>query len=200
MPVTPTKTVQTAPIAWQDVATANVVISSAIDVSTKWAASFGVRLGRRSGTAFTAGWPNVRIEASTQTSGNNTWIPVVSYQMQVGASIANTTLSGAVSAGASTFGVAAATNIAAGDILFLGDTSTANYEIVRVKSISGTTITPEEVVVNAHANSAIVTDQAEVVFPALDVSAYERLRVVIDNAGSGQSISVEVQCTTFDNF
>ena len=186
-------------VAWQDIASGGQVISSAFNCATTYAAAFGVRLGRGTGTAFTANWPNVRIEASTQASGNNTWIPIFSYQMQVGASIANTTLNGAVSANASTFVVAAATNITTGDILFLGDSSTANYEIVRVKSIATTTVTPEENVVNSHTTGAIVTDQAEVTFPAMDLTTYQRVRAVVDNAGSGQAIKAEVQMTTFDS-
>jgi hypothetical protein len=200
MATVPTKTVQTALIAWQDIASAAQVISSAFNGASIWAAAVAIRIARRTGTAFTAGWPNIRLEASFATSGNNTWIPLYTYQPLVGASIVNTTLNGAITANASTFVVTATTNMAIGDLLFLGDPSTANYEIVRIKSISGTTITPEENVVNAHATAALVTDQAEVVFPLLDLSTYVRLRCVADNAGSGQAISVEVQLITFDSF
>jgi hypothetical protein len=200
MPVTPTKTVQTALIAWQTIAAGAQVISSVFNCATTWAAAFGIRLARRTGTAFTAGFPNVRIEASTQTSGNNTWIPLLVYQPLVGVSIVNTTLAGAVSAGAATFEVAALTNIDLGDILFLGDASAANFELVRVKAGSGTTVTPEDLVVNAHANAALVTDQAEMTFPQIDLSTYSRVRVVVDNSGSGQDIAVEVHLTTFDAF
>lgn len=201
MATTPTKTVNNSLVAWQDIATANVVISSAVDVSTYWGAAFQVRLGRKSGTAFTAGWPNVRIEASVQSSGNDHWVPLVPLQMQLGASIANTTLNGAVLAGATSFVVTAATNIAAGDILFLGHTTdTTKYELVRVKSVSGTTITPEEAVTYAHDNTAPVTDQAEMYFPAVDLSTYSRVRAVVDNAGSGQTIAAEILATYFTQF
>jgi hypothetical protein len=88
----------------------------------------------------------------------------VVFTPAAGASIANTTLNGAVSAAASSFVVTANTNMAAGDVLFLGDSSTSNYELVHVKAVSGTTITPEENVTFAHANGAIVTDQAELYY------------------------------------
>jgi len=194
-----TKTQGTSLLAWQDIATANVVIGTAQDVSTKLAATVFVRVARRSGSAFTAGWPNIRIEASAKSSGTDSWAPLVVFQPAVGASIANTTLNGAVSAAAATFVVASATNIAAGDLLFLGDSSTANYELVRVKSLSGTTITPEEAVTYAHANSAIVTDQAELYVASLDLTAVGRVRAVADNANSGQSISVQVLMVTADS-
>lgn len=201
MATIPTKTVQTALLAWQDVSSTAQVISSSFDCSGKWSGAIGISLARRTGTAFTAGWPNIRIEASKKASPDNaSWIPIFTYQPGVGSNIVNTTLNGAVSANASTFVVTSATNIAIGDILFLGDSSASNYELVRVKSLSGTTITPEANVVNAHANSAIVTDQAEMAFPAIDLKEYVQLRAVADNANSGQAISVEVTLTTFDSF
>jgi hypothetical protein len=153
----------------------------------------------RSGTAFTAGWPNLRFEGSPRTSGNDSWVQLFSYQMAVGASIANTTLNGAVSAGATSFVVTAATNIAVGDLLYLGDSSSANWEIVRVKGVSGTTITPEDPVVFAHVTAAAVTDQAEILAPAFDCHRLQRIRVVLDNAGSGQTVAVVVLACTYDS-
>lgn len=195
-----TKTVQTALLAWQDVAAAAQAISSAFNCATTISASIAVRVAKRTATAYTAGWPNIRIEASAQDSGDRRWTPIATYQPSVGSSIANTTLNGAVSPAASTFVVTANTNMAIGDILFLGDAATANYELVRIKSISTNTITPEENVVNAHANAALVTDQAEMTFPAMDLSAYRGVRAVVDNAGNAtQNISVEVQLTTLDS-
>src|SRR5215813_2268603 len=94
------KTIATSVIAWQDVANAAQVISSVQSVSSTLAASFNIQLARESATAFTAGWPNVRIEVSGKASGNDKWIPLQSFQPALGASIANTTLNGAVSAAA----------------------------------------------------------------------------------------------------
>lgn len=195
--VKPSKTQDQTLVAWQDIATANVVVGSALDVSLAFAAAIAIRIARRSGTAFSLGSPTVRLEGSNKSSGNDQWIPLFPVTPAVGSSIVNTTLNGAVSAGASSFVVTANTNIGAGDVLFLGDSSTANYELVRVKSVSGTTITPEENVTFAHANAAIVTDQAEVFFPAIDLAPYGRVRAVIENY-SGQSISAQVKCTTHD--
>lgn len=199
MPATITKTQGTSLLAWQDVATANVVVGSASDVSTKFAATIFVFLGRESGSAFTSGWPNVRIEGSAKSSGTDAWVPLVTFQMAIGSSIANTTANGAISAAASTFVVSSASNIAAGDLLFLKDSSTANYEIVRVKSVSGTTITPEENVTNAHASGQQITDQAETYVAQIDLTAVGRIRAVCDNAGSGQSIAVQVLMVTGDS-
>lgn len=201
--ITPNKTVGTTLLPWQDVATGSIIIGGVQDVSTKYAASFAIKIARRTGTAFTAGWPNIRIEASAKSSGNDAWIPIVQVQPALGSSIVNTTLNGAVSAAAATFVISSNTNLGAGDILFLGDGSQGNYELVRVKSFSGSapniTVTPEENVSFAHANAAIVTDQAEMYDPACDLTPYARVRAVADNGNSGQAISVQVLMTTHDS-
>lgn len=200
MTVALAKTQGTSLLAWQDIATTNVVVGSAVDVSTKLAATVFAWLGRNPAAgAFTAGWPNIRIEVSAKSSGTDAWIPVATFQPAVGATLANTTLNGAVLANASSFVVTANTNIAAGDILYLGHTTTpANYELVRVKGVSGTTITPEENVTNAHDTTAVVTDQAEMYMAQIDLTGVGRIRAVCDNANSGRTISVQVLMVTGD--
>jgi hypothetical protein len=201
MAVTPTKTIGTSYQAWQDIASAAQVLGSAIDVSTKWLIAFHIMLGRATGSAFTAGWPQVRIEASGKSSGNDAWIPLLTMQMAVGASIVNTTANGAISAGATSCTVTANTNIAVGDYIFLGHTTdVTKYELVRCKSISGTTLTFEEACTNAHDTGCLITDQAEAFFPVLDVSCYSRVRAIIDNANSGQGIKAQVLYNLLDSF
>ena len=201
---TPTKTAATGGRILQDwnasgIATANVLIGSSLDVSGLLAALVTIQMVRGSGTAFTAGWPNVRIEVSAKTSGTDSWVPIFEYQMAVGASLVNTTLNGAVSAGATTFVVTAATNIAAGDLLCLANSTYSVCEIVRVKSVSGTTITPEEPVTNAYSNGDTVRDQSEVASVQIDLSSVMRLRSIVDNAGSGQTMNARVLCSTLDS-
>lgn len=194
-----TKTVGTSLAAWQDVATANVVPGAAADVSTKLAASVFAKVCRKSsGTAYTAGWPNIRIEASAVASVNGEWYPVAIFQPPVTAGN-TTTLNGAILAGASSFVVTSATGIAVGSILFIGDASPANYEFVRVAGVSGTTITPEDHVVNAHTNGANVTTLAAMFMAQIDLTSIARLRAVIDNGNSGQTIVAEILMVTGDS-
>ena len=61
------------------------------------------------------------------------------------------------------------------------------------------TITPEEAVTFAHASGSAVTDQAEVASPAFGCVTFSRLRVVVDNAGGGQTVAAEVAYTTYDS-
>lgn len=199
--ITPNKTVNSVLLlAWQDIANTNVVVGSAVDVSTKYAASFGIRIARATATAFTAGWPNIRIEASEKDSGNDGWIPLMQFQPTPGTSLASTTFNdAAVNAGDTSFTLTSVTNISIGDVLFLGHSSAANYELVRVKSISGSVVTVEEPITYAHANGSLVTDQAEMYFPVCDLNAYKRVRAVADNSNSGQGIKVQVTMITHDS-
>jgi hypothetical protein len=198
--ITPSKGGPTTLLAWQDVTAPDIKISSTIDVSGKHAAAFDIRVARRTGTGFTAGWPNIRIEGSPKTSGNDCWTPLYVAQPVAGASIANTTLNGAVSAAATSCVVTSATNIAIGDLLFLGDGSQANYELVRVKSVSGTTVNFEEACTYSHANAAKVTSQAEMYAPEISLATRMRVRAVCDDLNSGQDISIQVLMTTLDSY
>jgi hypothetical protein len=186
-------------LTWQDVATGNVVISSPIDVDGKLSATFFGNVARRSGTAFTSGWPNVRVEASAKNSGDDAWFPLFQYQTSVGTAISNTTLSATVVTGSQSFTVATSANIQAGDLLYLGDTSASNWEIVRVKALSGNIIVPEQAVQKDHASGASVTDQAEKIACILDLLSVTRLRAVLDNAGGGQTAAVELFVVTGDS-
>lgn len=207
MPTTPSKTAGTSVVAWQEVATQNRYISAEQDVSTKWAASFAVRLGRKTSTAFTAGWPNVRIDGCANASGGagNHWIPLWTYQMAVGSgTIAANYVNSAASAGDTNLVLQSTTNFAAGNLIFVGYNADATkYELARILVVTnGTTLALEDALANAHVNNSLsyVTHQAEQVFPVLDLSAISRVRVVIDNAGGGQSVFAEVIMTTFDSF
>jgi hypothetical protein len=197
--ITPVKTSNLSLLNWQDVANGDVIVGSAFDVSTIYALAVQIRMGRLSSGNFNEGWPVVRIEGSVTTGGNDHWAPIAMIQFNPGLLIANTTLNGAVSSGATSFNVNISTYIAVGDILFLGDTAPTNYELVRVKGISGTTITVEEPVTFSHADGAIVTNQAEMYYPAFDVSAYLRVRAVFNNAGSGRSVAIEVLASSMDS-
>jgi hypothetical protein len=197
---TPTKTNQTALIAWQDVASATYVEGSAYDCHAAFAASVSIKIGRATGSAFTAGSPNIRIQGSLKTSGLDQWTDLAVYQPQVGANIGKTTANGAISANASTFVVTSATNIAAQALLFLGHTTDpTKYELIRVLSVASTTITPVHNVVNAHDTGCNISALAEEAIMTFSLEGIQRIRAVVDNIGSGQGISAEVSLTTFDN-
>lgn len=170
-------------------------VGTAVDVTGMHYIGLTGWIGRLSGTAHASPWATLLLEGNTSATDDSMWepIPDASFTMAPGASIANTTLNGAVSANATTIVVASATNIAAGDLLFLSHgSSTANYEVVRVASVSGTTITVDDKVVFAHDSGAAVTDQAEhYCIPALSVVGLSRIRAKIINQ-SGQTITARM--------
>lgn len=194
----PSKTVGVSIFAWQDLANGNVLISSDIDVEDLFSAAFHVQLARRSGSAFNAGWPTVRIEASSDDAGTDNWIPIHEYVMSTGASIANTTLSSGLTAGNATCSVTSGTNIASKDFLFIeGDTDAGN-EVLMVRSVASTTVNFEQNCAYSHSSGNAVTDQAEKYIQRIDVSEFSRLRVVVNNAGSGQTVATRIDMTSLD--
>jgi hypothetical protein len=186
-------------LAWTDFSNGTITPGSEQPVTTKMAAKVYVQFARKANTALTAGFPNVRVEGNAYSSGNNDkWSVLGTVSMAVGSSVAATTLSAGASAGASTFTVTSATGITAGDVLFLGDSSTGNYEIVRVKSMSGTTVTPEEALIYAHASGSTVTDQAEKQPLDVDLRGVQRIRLVPDNS-SGAAVAIEASVAYMDS-
>lgn len=197
----PAKTIQSPLLAWQSVANGVSVLGSALNCSSTWFASIGCRLGRGSATAFNAGWPNIRIEVSYAAAGNDHWIPLTTFQPPVGTSVGKTTLNGAIIAGATSLVLTSATNFVQGDILFLGHvTLAANYEVCRVLSISGTTVTLEEPCTYAHSDTSVISNQAFIATCSVDLRPFTRIRAVADNANSGIGISIEVVMITTDSF
>jgi hypothetical protein len=190
-----TKGVQTDLQAWANCANGSVTVGTEYNCALDYEAAISVRVGRATGTAFTAGWPNIRVEANPSNTGGS-WIPLFMYQPGLGSSIANTTLNGAANAGNTSFVAAAVTNIAVGDILFVSDNTTSNFELVRVKNTSSNTVNLEEALVSTHVNAAQVTDQAEMSYATISLLPYKRLRAVVDNENSGQAICAEVKLTT----
>ncbi len=188
-----------APIPWQDIAGTASVVGAAVNVATVWRASFGISIGRQSATAFSAGWPNVRIEGSYGAGGNGRWFPLHTTSPAVGTTVGKTTLNGAIIAGATTLVLTSATNFLQGDILYLGHTTTpANYEIARVKTLATATVTFEEPCQYAHTTASIVSNQAVLDYVDIDLRSFTEVRAVVDNCGSGIVISVEVAMTIND--
>ena len=201
MSTTPNKTVGVTlgSLSWQQVNSKQVVYESGIDVSTVWGIAVNYQLGRGTSTAFTAS-PNLVVQASAAASGNGKWTDIYSYPMSLGASVANTAVNTGISAGGTQVVVNSASNIAAGDKLFLGHTTTpSNYEIVRVKDVVSTTVHFWFPCEKAHDTGAIVTDQAEDNFAVLGVENYKRIQIVIDNSGGGQRLFGEVIVNRLDS-
>lgn len=192
-----TKTQGTSLLAPQSVASAAVLISSVLDVSTKFAATIFIHFGRRVVASLSAGCV-IRVEASAKSSGEGHWFPIAEFLSDLTINESEA-VSGTASAGATTVSVASTANLAAGDKVYFDNGTIANSEWHRIKSIvTNTSVTLEDALVNAQ-TGATIYDRAEFFVAQIDCTAIGRLRVVVDNTGTGQAIAVEAEAVTGDS-
>lgn len=188
----PTKTADLSLLAAQTLSNNTRVVSSDVTTTGVHAMGFAGWIGRFGTTAHVSPWARLVIEANPSTSDNSLWSPIREFLMPAGASIAATTLSAPVTAGASTITVASATGISVGSLLFLGADAAARFEVVRVTSISSTTLTIDGGCIFSHETSGYVSTQAERFnIASLDVGGAARIRVAALN-GSGQTVYVRM--------
>lgn len=192
-----TKTTGTSVLSLQSVAASTVVISSDLDVSTKMAATILIWFGRRSATAAGAG-VNIRIEVSGESSGDSSWKSIYIFTTGFAACEAEA-VSGTVSSGTNVITVASTTNLTIGDYIFIDNSTIANSEWKRVKSIStNASVTTENNLANAQTGSTIY-DSAEDFMCSLDLTAIKRLRVVADGASFTQAFAIKSLMITGDS-
>lgn len=183
-------------LALQSVAASSVVISSAVDVSTKMGGAIYARFGRRSATAAGAG-VNIRLEASFASSGDNSWFPFAVFTTAF-AAVEAEAVSGTVNAGTNVITVASTTNLTAADVIFIDNGTIANSEWGRIKSISAnTSVTIEDNLVNAQ-TGATMYDGAEIYAPVAIPAGVARIRAVADGASFTQAFAIEIRYTTID--
>lgn len=192
------KTKQTALAAIQSVSASTVLISSEFDMSTKLGGNLQIRFGRTSATAAGAG-VNIRCESSSETSGNNSWFPFAIIPTAF-AACESEALTGTVSSGQKVLTLSSTTNLTAGDLIFIKNSTFANSEWARIKSIvSNTSVTIEDNLVNAQTGSTIY-DSAEI-FPIINIpESAMRIRVVFDGSLFTQTFAVHCGLITIDSF
>lgn len=194
---TPTKTGGNSIITLQSVAASSVLVSSAVDVSTKWKASLNVFFGRRSATAAGAG-VNIYIEGSTFASGDDNWATLAQYTTGFAAAEAEA-VTGTVSAGATVITCASTTNLTAQDYIYIDNGTIANSEWRRIKSIvAATSVTVIDALTNAQTSSTMY-DSAETYNADLDLSSIMRIRVVADGSLFTQAFAIKVTSTYLDS-
>lgn len=185
---------KTSLLSLQEIAANGVVVGTAKGIMHDASAcKIWIRFGRRAATALTASI-NFRVETSPDSSGN-TWNPHVTLSTQLGASVADQAVNGTVAAGATVITMADTTGFVAGDIIYIENSTVANSEWARIKSISaGVSVTVEEALINAQTGSTVF-DQAEIYAPvSVDLKGLAgagRIRVVVDGSGGGQAFAVE---------
>lgn len=192
----PTKTLSVALLSPQTISNNSRAVGTAVDVSGVHSLGLTMFLARTNATAHVTPWARLVVEGCPSATDDSMFSPIATLLMPAGSSVAATTTSGAVLAGATSFSVASATNIAAGALLFVGDPSQSNWEVVRVQSVSGTTLTIDGAFQFSKATGQGVNSQAErVTIPSMDVTGLARIRVACLNQ-SGQSVIARAQGVT----
>lgn len=192
------KTASISLISLQQIASNSVVISAAQDVSTKFGASIYIHLGRDDiGGALTEG-VEFRVEASAKATGNDQWFPVA--QMKSNTTLPEAeALTGTEVAGDTVLEVASTTNLAVGDEILIKNTTIANSEWAKIKSVvANTSITIDTGLTNTQTGSTVY-DQAERIFFDIDCQNIVRLRLVVNASNTGRTIVVEAFMVTSDS-
>lgn len=190
-------TTTTSLAAIASVAASSVAISSELNIATILGGNLSIRFGRRSATAAGAG-VNFRCDYSPQTSGNDSWVSFPLFVSAFAACEAEA-VSGTVGSGTNVITVASTTNLAAGDIIFIDNTTIANSEWGRIKSIvANTSVTIEDNLTNAQ-TGATLYDAAEIYTPVLILPGYKRLRIVADGSLFTQAFAWQAIATTIDS-
>ncbi len=195
----PAKTAGTALLAMQTLAAASKLVGSAVDISTKLAATVHIRCGRAQEAALTVG-AKFRVEMSEAEAGDGYWVPVTTFQTAIAAA-SSEALTGTEAIGATVLEVASTTGLAAGDTILLLNTTAANSEFARIISIvTNTSIAVEEAIIKAQTGSTVY-DQAEWFSPVAVPETAKRVRVVVDNLGNAtQAVSFDAYLCTVDTF
>jgi hypothetical protein len=192
-----TKTSAQTLLALQSVAASSVVVGAAVDVSTALGGLVYVRFGRRAATAAGAG-ANIRIEASSAGSGDNTWHPFAVFTSAFAACEAEA-VSGTVAAGATAITVAATANLTAGDVIFIDNATIGSSEWARIKTVTlNTSVTVEDALVNA-ATGCTIYDAAEIPAPVAIPEGAIRIRCVADGSLFTQAFAVQAMYSTIDS-
>lgn len=197
---TPTKTGGSALLSLQTCASGAVVIGSAIDVSTLWEMFVAIHLGRTATTALTNP-AKIRIEASPETSGNDSWVSIAEFLSDTLASTTTATLTTATTAGATVLPMTTTAGILVGDMVYIQEAGgQTNSEFRRVITVTAnTSITVEEGCTYAHTvTTTKVWSKANYWAARLNVAPYMRVRMVADcaYAASGQTIVAEGKYST----
>lgn len=192
------KTAAQSFVSLQSVAASSVLLGTPLDVSTKISCAIHIKFGRRAATAAGAG-VNIRIEASSKTSGDGHWNLLGQYTTAFAASEPEA-VSGTINSGTNVITVASTSNIVIGSLVYIDNGTIANSEWGRVKSIvTNTSITLEDNLVNAQTGATIYTLAEILPLFQFDLSNVVRIRLVSDGASFTQAHAIEAFIVTCDS-
>ena len=189
---TPTKSA-TVLLTPQQIASNSVLKGSVQDVSTKFAGTFYLWLGRDDTVGVLTTGVDLRLEGSGKASGDDAWIPLVSFRSGVATPEAEA-VSGTEAAAATVIEVASTTNLAVGDLVLLKNSTIGNSEFGEIIAVvSNTSITLLDGLTNAQTGSTWYNRGERFVF-AVDVTSFKRLRVICNNNYGASAVAINWRC------
>ncbi len=185
-----TKTQGTSVLSTQEVAANSQLISSVQTLATEEQATLFFHFGKNSKQS--GGPVKIRIEASPKSSNNGFWVPIHYYTTNGGSSI-STSVEGTVGSGTAVITCGSTDGFNVGDYIMIRNSTVANSEWGRIKSIvANTSITIEDNLLNAQTGSVIFSN-AECYAIPVDMKSLARIRVVADGMKSSQGFVIESQ-------
>ena len=195
---TPTKSA-TVLLTPQQIASNGVLQSDDQDVSTKYAGSFYLWLGRDdTGGALTEG-VDITVEGSGKASGDDAWIPLANFKSGV-TTPETEAVTGTESAGATVIELASTTNLVVNDLVLLKNTTIGNSEFGKIVAVvSNTSITLMDGITNAQTGSTVYDQAERYVASGLDLMSTLRVRVVYNACNTGRTVVAYALATWMDS-
>ena len=184
-----TKTVETELLAITKVAANAQQKSSELALTNMKKVTILIDHGRTATTAFVVAGTEYRIEASQKAAGNDTWRTIASVEAIITAAT-EITADGAEAVGQTLIEIGANTPVV-NDIVFWENATLADSEWMKVITIvGGTSFTILDGLTNAQALEKKIYNKGEQFVLTLDVTAFTRLRVVVNNNNGSTNVQV----------
>lgn len=187
-----TKTIQPELLAITAVPANTQQTSSVLSLAGVRKVTIFIDHGRTAVTAFVVAGTEYRIEASQKASGNDTWVPVASVVCEITAPVA-IVMDGAEAAGATRIECTAVVPTK-GDWVYFKNATIGNSEWAKVVLVDAGVGTEYFDILDGLTNvQAAITmyNKAERFALTLDVEAFTRLRVVVNNNNGTTNVAVD---------
>jgi len=195
-----TKTIETELLAITAVAADAQQKSSELALTDMKKVTVLIDHGRTATTAFVGAGTEYRVEASQKASGNDAWVTIASYVCAIAA--ATETTADADEAAGETVVLCDANYPALGDLVFWENATLANSEwgkvVARVVTGGSESFTLLDGLTNSQAAAKKIYNKAERIALLLDVEAYTRMRVIVNNNNGTTNVAIKsrVACIT----
>jgi len=196
----PTWTEQGALLASTSI-TATNTSRTTVNLRSVYGARLFIAIGRTNATAYTGNAPTVIVRPYPTSAGTiNFRAPATQHSFQCGSVTAVApTISGAVSAAATSFAVSSATGLTVGDLMCLSPGDSGQEEWIRISRINSTTIYPDAPVLNAHDNADTATNQADCFEVWVPGGSYYEVIIDYGGASAGPGLRAQIYYQTYDS-